>query len=128
ISLSAGTSNGRSDGLVGLDTFMQELLAHPGTLLVAAAGNNASATPFWPAPYATLPGYEDAVLSVGALRSDGAHGACFTNHGPWVNVYAPGERVTSALTGFDTPVPYVYQHSTYDSCRHGFSYACTCQY
>ncbi|MEV7689723.1 S8/S53 family peptidase [Streptomyces bungoensis] len=127
ISLSAGTSNGRVDGLLGLDAFMRELREQR-TLLVAAAGNNASDVPFWPAAYAALPGYEDSVLSVGALRADGESAACFTNHGPWVRVYAPGERLTGALTGFGTPVPYVYQHSTYDTCRYGFTYACTCQY
>ncbi|MFV0132501.1 S8/S53 family peptidase [Streptomyces sp. HMX87] len=127
ISLSAGTSNGRTDGLLGVHAFMEEL-REQGTLLVAAAGNNASATPFWPAAYADLPGWRNAVLSVGALRTDGEFGACFTNHGGWVKVYAPGERLTSALTGFGTPVPYVYQHSTYDACRYGFGYSCTCQY
>jgi subtilisin family serine protease len=126
MSLSAGTSNGRTDGLLGVDAFMRELRDQR-TLLVAAAGNNASATPFWPAAYASLPEYEDAVLSVGALRGDGEYGACFSNHGSWVNAYAPGERLTSALTGFDAPVPYVYQHSTYDACRFGFAYSCTCQ-
>jgi hypothetical protein len=126
ISLSAGTSNGRTDGLLGVDAFMRELRAQ-GTLLVAAAGNNSSATPFWPAAYAELPDYRDVVLSVGALRGDGEFGACFTNHGSWVQAYAPGERLTSALTGFGTPVPYVYQHSTYDACRYGFTYTCTCQ-
>jgi hypothetical protein len=25
-------------------------------------------------------------------------------------------------------VPYVYQHSTYDDCRYGFRYACTCSH
>lgn len=127
ISLSAGTSNGRTDGLLGVDAFLRELREQR-TLLVAAAGNNGSDTPFWPAAYADLPGYENAVLSVGALRADGAHGACFSNHGGWVKAYAPGERVVSALTGFDSPVPYVYQHSTYDACRYGFGYACTCQH
>ncbi|MFF9492642.1 S8/S53 family peptidase [Streptomyces flaveolus] len=127
LSLSAGTSNGRTDGLLGLQAFMEELRAQR-TLLVAAAGNNASATPFWPAAYADLPGWEHAVLSVGALRADGEFGACFSNHGGWVKAYAPGERLTSALTGFEAPVPYVYQHSTYDACRFGFGYACTCQY
>ncbi|MFJ8806960.1 S8/S53 family peptidase [Streptomyces sp. NPDC102490] len=127
LSLSAGTSNGRTDGLLGVHAFMEELRDQR-TLLVAAAGNNASATPFWPAAYATLPGWEDSVLSIGALRSDGEYGACFSNHGGWVRAYAPGERLTSALTGFGTPVPYVYQHSTYDACRFGFSYPCTCQY
>ncbi|MFE6282267.1 S8/S53 family peptidase [Streptomyces sp. NPDC057877] len=126
ISLSAGTTNGGLDGLLGMDAFMAELREQR-TLLVAAAGNNGSATPFWPAAYATHPDHADSVLSVGALRSDGEYGACFTNHGPWVKVFAPGERLTSALTGFDTPVPYVYQHSTYDACRYGFGYACTCQ-
>lgn len=127
ISLSAGTSNGRTDGLLGVESFMQELRGQR-TLLVAAAGNNSSATPFWPAAYASLPDYQDSVLSVGALRGDGEFGACFTNHGSWVGAYAPGERLTSTLTGFGAPVPYVYQHTTYDACRYGFTYACTCQY
>jgi subtilisin family serine protease len=105
---------------------MEELRLHE-TLLVAAAGNNASAAPFWPAAYASLPDHADAVLSVGALRGDGEFGACFSNHGPWVKVYAPGERLVSAFTGFDTPVPYVYQHSTYETCRYGFAYSCTCR-
>ncbi|MEU6405155.1 S8/S53 family peptidase [Streptomyces sp. NPDC046985] len=126
ISLSAGTSNGRADGLLGLDAFMRELRSQR-TLLVAAAGNNASAAPFWPAAYAGLSEYADCVLSVGALRGDGEFGACFTNHGPWVRAYAPGERLVSVLTGFGAPMPYVYQHSTYDACRYGFRYACTCQ-
>ncbi|MFG2883490.1 S8/S53 family peptidase [Streptomyces sp. NPDC048297] len=127
ISLSAGTAGAGAQGLIGLDAFMRELREQR-TLLVAAAGNNASDSPFWPAAYAALPEYEDCVLSVGALRGDGESAACFSNHGPWVRVHAPGERLTSALTGFGTPVPYVYQHSTYDTCRYGCDYSCTCQY
>ncbi|MBL1103096.1 S8/S53 family peptidase [Streptomyces sp. 5-8] len=127
ISLSAGSPSADTDGLIGLDAFMRELRERR-TLLVAAAGNNGSDTPFWPAAYAGLPEYADSVLSVGALRADGEGAACFTNHGPWVRVHAPGERLTSALTGFTTPVPYVYQHSTYDACRFGADYSCTCQY
>ncbi|MBL1087359.1 S8/S53 family peptidase [Streptomyces actinomycinicus] len=127
ISLSAGAASEDTDGLIGLDAFMRELSAQR-TLLVAAAGNNGSDIPFWPAAYAALPEYADTVLSVGALRTDGESEACFSNHGPWVRVHAPGERLTSALTGFTGPVPYVYQHSSYDSCRFGADYACTCQY
>ncbi|MFJ5028118.1 S8 family peptidase [Streptomyces sp. NPDC088560] len=128
ISLSAGTTTeGVTDGLIGLDAFMAELREQR-TLLVAAAGNNSSHAPFWPAAYAGLPAYRDSVLSVGALSADGECEACFSNHGPWVQVFAPGERLTSALTGFDTPVPYVYQHSTYEACRFDYDYACTCQF
>lgn len=128
ISLSAGTTTeGITDGLIGLDAFMAELREQR-TLLVAAAGNNSSHAPFWPAAYAGLPEYADSVLSVGALSADGENEACFSNHGPWVRVFAPGERLTSALTGFDAPVPYVYQHSTYDSCRFDYDYSCTCQF
>lgn len=127
IVLSAGTSNGRTDGLLGVEAFMRELRGRR-TLLVAAAGDNAGATPFWPAAYASLPDYEEAVLSVGALRGDGEYGACFSNHGSWVSAYAPGEHLVSALTGFDEPVPYVYQHSTRAACRFGFTYQCGCQH
>ncbi|OLZ70258.1 peptidase S8 [Streptomyces sp. IMTB 2501] len=127
ISLSAGTTTEGVDGLIGLDAFMRELRERR-TLLVAAAGNNSSNARFWPAAYAGLPEYADSVVSVGALSADGESEACFSNHGPWVRVFAPGERLTSALTGFAAPVPYVYQHSTYDACRFGFDYSCTCQF
>ncbi|WKE68443.1 S8/S53 family peptidase [Streptomyces sp. WP-1] len=127
ISLSAGSPAPGLHGLLGLDAFMRELREQR-TLLVAAAGNNGSDVPFWPAAYSALPEYADSVVSVGALRSDGEGSACFSNHGRWVRVFAPGERLTSALTGFGTPVPYLYQHSTYDDCRYGFDYSCTCQY
>ncbi|MEU6379680.1 S8/S53 family peptidase [Streptomyces sp. NPDC046909] len=127
ISLSAGTSNGRADGLLGVEAFMQELRLQR-TLLVAAAGDNASATPYWPAAYASLPDFENVVLSVGALRSDGEYGACFSNHGSWVKAYAPGERLTSTLTGFYAAAPYVYQRSTPDACPFGFTYLCNCQH
>ncbi|MDH6223252.1 MULTISPECIES: S8 family peptidase [Streptomyces] len=128
ISLSAGTSTGGDEGLLGLERFMAELLDHPGTLLVAAAGNNGNDIPFFPAAYAAKSRYAKAVLSVGALRGDGEGHACFSNHGRWVDVYAPGERLTGPLTGFDAPVPYVYQHSSYDECRHGGDYSCTCRF
>ncbi|MCS0599681.1 S8/S53 family peptidase [Streptomyces sp. LP11] len=127
ISLSAGTPAESTTGLLGLDAFMRELRARR-TLLVAAAGNNGSDIPFWPAAYTALPEYADSVLSVGALRADGEAEACFSNHGPWVRAYAPGERLVSALTGFRVPVPYRYQHSTYDTCRYGHDYVCTCQF
>lgn len=61
-----------------------------GTVVVAAAGNNDSSRPFYPAA-------TKGVLSVGAL--DIHHGrvrrAHFSNYGPWVRVWLPGTRVRS---------------------------------
>ncbi|GAA4566428.1 S8/S53 family peptidase [Planotetraspora kaengkrachanensis] len=137
ISLSAGTltpsddPTAAVDELKGLEGFMEQLMARR-TLLVAAAGNNGNDKPFVPAAYAALPKYANAVVSVGALRSDGTDGACFTSHGPWVRVYAPGERLLHAFTAIDsTPPEYVYQHSTYANCRHldpYRQYECTCRF
>ncbi|WP_440103268.1 S8/S53 family peptidase [Streptosporangium sp. H16] len=129
INLSAGTPSTCSETLLGLERFMDALMDHPETLLVAAAGNNGNTVRFWPAAYADHPGYAGAVVSVGALRKDGADRACFSNHGPWVTAYAPGERLVSAFTAVDpTPAVYDYQHSTFPQCRYGHRYDCTCQF
>jgi len=129
VNLSAGTPSTGSEALLGLERFMEALMGHPETLLVAAAGNNGNDVRFWPAAYADHPGYAGAVVSVGALRKDGSARACFSNHGPWVTTYAPGERLVSAFTAVDpTPAAYDYQHSTFPSCRYGHLYDCTCRF
>ena len=61
-----------------------------GITVVAAAGNDAVSSPAYPAFF---PG----VTGVGALATDGASVADFSNYGPWVNVFAPGQRVQSAF-------------------------------
>ncbi|MEV1178362.1 S8/S53 family peptidase [Nonomuraea sp. NPDC049784] len=127
VALSAGTRSQNAGALLGLAAFMDELAAHPGTLLVAAAGNDGETLPFWPAAYAAEPvnASGDVVISVGALREDGLGRACFSNHGDWVTVYAPGERLVNAFTS--GPYQYGYPHRT--TCRfsdQGLYPGCTC--
>jgi len=57
-----------------------------GTVIVAAAGNDASCRVVWPA---ALPN----VIAVGALGPTGP--AAFTNWGPWVTACAPGVDIVS---------------------------------
>jgi subtilisin family serine protease len=63
-------------------------LVASGTVIVAAAGNNASWRPFFPAAMAD-------VVGVGALRATGR--AAFSNFGPWVDACAPGVDVVSTF-------------------------------
>lgn len=101
IVLSAGTRTYRNSGLLAFDAFNRTVLSqHKGVVLVAAAGNDASRVPFWPAasPFS---------VSVGALDSRWEGRADFSNHGGWVDVYAPGEDLVNAF-----PVgTYTYQEA-----------------
>jgi len=124
ISLSAGSPVMDLDRpLPGHEPFMRRLAEHHGTLLVAAAGNNGDDTPFWPAAAATTVAN---VISVGALRVSGDGRACFSDHGPWVTVYAPGERL---VAGF-LEARLKYQHSTFGVCQflRPSPADCTCQH
>jgi thermitase len=56
-----------------------------GAVLVGAAGNDATSTPFYPAAYAN-------VISVGGTDSTDLQ-TTTTNFGPWVKVVAPGQAV-----------------------------------
>ncbi|MGB5694965.1 MAG: S8 family serine peptidase [Polyangiales bacterium] len=70
-------------------------------LIVAAAGNDSLASPWYPAGFAAPNEYPDSVVSVGALESacdgPGVHSkvAAFSNYGPWVTAWAPGVDVAS---------------------------------
>jgi subtilisin family serine protease len=117
ISLSAGACTEGNKPLLGLDHFVQGLREHPDTVLVAAAGNHGNRTPFWPAALAgPAPTAEPGVVSVGALRQDGMGLACFSNFGPWVSAYAPGERLVNAF--IKNPSKYTYRDPAADHCRY----------
>ena len=63
-----------------------------GVVLVAAAGNDASRSPFFPAA-------DSGVISVGAARTGTRQLSSFSNFGKWVDVVAPGEYIVSTTPG-----------------------------
>jgi subtilisin family serine protease len=73
-------------------------LSDLGVLVVAAAGNDATTRPFFPAALATVPpaGGGQPVLSVGALNPNGTK-AFFSNQAPWVHAWATGAAVVSTF-------------------------------
>jgi hypothetical protein len=111
ISLSAGTFTRGLLSSIGFDVFFEERLNRvKGVLLVCAAGNESTRAPFYPA---ASPG----TLSVGALTEDLKHRAPYSNHGGWVDVYAPGTDLVNAyLSGLFVCVepPDVGEHRKFE--------------
>jgi hypothetical protein len=91
ISISAGT---HTRGDFAMLSFEMLAAAHglddgEETLIVAAAGNDGSDRPFWPAAFPW-------VVSVGSVDPDGSV-SDFSNHGSWVDVYARGRDIVNAF-------------------------------
>jgi hypothetical protein len=137
ISLSAGTTlyydpqvspSAHVNGLLALRNFM-DVLKDKATLLVAAAGNNGNSIRFHPAALAEQDDFSEAVVSVGALRENPAHGrSCFSDYGPWVKAFAPGERLVAGFSAARRKLQY--QHKTFNQCQFlppSDSYPCPCQ-
>lgn len=97
INVPAGCYTRRDLPLLSFSDFRQR---HDDITLVAAAGNDSTARPFWPAAF-PFPW----AIGVGAVGADEQNLAYYSNYGGWVDVYALGEGLVNA---FATGV-YTYQ-------------------
>lgn len=90
ISMSAGCYTRKNVPSLAFQALWEERLSQlGGIVLVAAAGNQSGTTPFWPAAFPWCVG-------VGSMTRDGQDRSWFSNHGAWVDVYAPGEDIVNA--------------------------------
>jgi subtilisin family serine protease len=90
ISMSAGCYTRGNIPPLAFQILWEERLSQlGGVVLVAAAGNQGTTTPFWPAAFPWCVG-------VGSMTRDGQRRSWFSNHGAWVDVYAPGQDIVNA--------------------------------
>lgn len=89
--LSAGTLTKGNKPSIAWTHFQKTVLAkNPGMVLIAAAGNNEDAVPFWPAAF-------DWAYGVGALNTDQTFRAAFSNFGDNAKVFVQGENLVNAF-------------------------------
>lgn len=91
ISISAGTYTRKAMALLSFEMLASTYGLDDGeqTLIIAAAGNDGSKEPFWPAAFPW-------VAAVGSVDPDGKV-SDYSNHGPWVDVFARGRDLVNAF-------------------------------
>jgi subtilisin family serine protease len=87
--LTIATATRKNLPLIAFDAWRHEVSQYGGVACVVAAGNSGVSQPFWPAAFPDM-------VSVGALAADERTRASFSNHGGWVDVYAPGRDLINA--------------------------------
>ena len=80
-----------STGFSNVEQEMFFMLAQSGMICVGAAGNENSTDTFYPAGY-------PQVIAVAATRQ-GDSRAGYSNHGPWIDVAAPGSQILATTVG-----------------------------
>ena len=96
INVAAINASWSSSNTGGIDSAVNNLLAHD-VMIIHAAGNSNSDSPDYL-------GAKDGVMNVAATDIN-AEGASFTNHGSWVDIAAPGVDILSTYANPDDPSP-----------------------
>jgi hypothetical protein len=100
LNLSLGGFSDDDQPPVLLSAALDQLLTGQDRAVVAAAGNESSQSPYWPAAFAGsgLP-FAGQVLAVAA--HDGSQLCTWSNTGPWVSLAAPGSDIVSTYVTHD---------------------------